>query len=90
MVLDALTGQTKEEYTSANETTPIVIDNDDRDETARMRRLSIELEILAVLRDAAGIVVSENEQHTVNTSKGEISPNDVVDFSCVALTKRKR
>ena len=51
MVLDALTGQTKEEYTSANETTPIVIDNDDGDETARMRRLSIELEILAVLRE---------------------------------------
>ena len=83
MVLDALTGQTKEEYANTNEDTPIVIDNDDGDETARMRRLSIELEILAVLRDAAGIVVSENEQHVVNTSRGEISPNDVVAFSAL-------
>jgi len=84
MVLDALTGQTKDEYANTNEKNdPIVIDNDDGDETTRMRRLSIELEILAVLRDAAGIVVSENEQQIVTTSRGEISPNDVVAFSAL-------
>jgi serine/threonine-protein kinase ATR len=89
MVLDALTGQKKTEYASTNVNNPIIIDNDEGDESARIRRLSVELEILAVLRDAAGIILPDNELQVMNTNRAEISPNDVVAFSAMRSQRGK-